>query len=89
MKLILPVLTILLFAFVSFGQEDEPNKGIELYLQGDYNGAITILQNAVQTDKENRDAWFYLGMSFARIKKNKEAVKALKKRRFYRFKESV
>lgn len=78
MKLILSMLTILLFAFVAFGQ-DEPDKGIELYLQGDYNGAITVLQNAVQTDENNREAWLYLGMSFARIKNNKEALKALKK----------
>jgi tetratricopeptide (TPR) repeat protein len=78
MKLTLSMLTILLFAFVAYGQ-DEPDKGIELYLLGDYNSAITVLQNVVQTDKNNRDAWFYLGMSLARVKKNKEALKALRK----------
>lgn len=78
MKLTLSMIAILLFAFVAFGQ-DEPDKGIELYLQGDYNGAITVLQNVVQTDTNNRDAWLYLGMSLARVKKHKEAVKALRK----------
>jgi TonB family protein len=78
MKLTLSMLTILLFAVVAFGQ-DKTDKGIELYLQGDYNGAISILQDVVQTNKNNRDAWLYLGMSFARIRKNKEALKALRK----------
>ncbi len=78
MKLSLSILSIFLFVVVAFGQ-NAPDKGIELYLQGDYNGAITVLQNVVQIDKKNRDAWLYLGMRFARIRKNKEALKALRK----------
>ncbi len=77
MKFTLSILTILLFALSAFGQ-NERDKGIELFLQGDYKGAIAVLQNVVQTDKKNRDGWFCLGMSLARIKKNKDAVKALR-----------
>lgn len=78
MKFTLSILTILLFACVAFGQ-NERDKGVGLYLQGDYNSAIAILQNVVQTDKKNRVAWLYLGMSFARARKNSEALKALRK----------
>jgi tetratricopeptide (TPR) repeat protein len=78
MKFTLSILTILLFVLVAFGQE-ESDKGIELYEQGNYTGAITVLQNVVQADKKNRDAWFHLGMSFAKTGKNNQAVKALRK----------
>lgn len=78
MKLTLSILTILFFALATFGQS-ERDKGIELYLQGDYNGAVTILQKVVQTEKKNRDAWLYLGMSLARTGKKNEALKALRK----------
>lgn len=77
MKLTLTIITTLLCALPAFGQS--AGGGIELYEKGDYNGAITILQNVVQTDKKNRDAWLFLGMSFARTGKNTEALKALRK----------
>src|SRR5689334_15644508 len=78
MKLILSISIILMAAFIAFGQ-DGRDKGIELYQTGDYNAAIPILQNVVATNNKDRDAWLYLGMSFARIKKDKEALKALRK----------
>lgn len=78
MKTLLLTLTILMFAVVAFGQ-NERDKGIELYQSGDYNAAISILQNVVTADKKDRDAWLYLGLSFARIKKDNEALKALRK----------
>jgi outer membrane biosynthesis protein TonB len=77
MKFTFLILTILLFVFSAFGQ-NERDKGIELYLQGDYNSSIVILQQAVQADKKDRDAWLFLGMSLARTRKNNEAIKALR-----------
>lgn len=38
-------------------------RGIELYRQGDIKGAIESLQAAVKEQKDDADAWFYLGLS--------------------------
>jgi tetratricopeptide (TPR) repeat protein len=78
MKFILSSLTILLFCTFGFGQS-EREKGIDLYKNGDYISAIEVLQNVVKTDDKDRDAWLFLGMSFVKTKKNKEALKALRK----------
>ena len=78
MKFILSLLTILLFCTFGFGQS-EREKGIDLYENGDYISAIEVLQNVVKTDDKDRDAWLFLGMSFVKTKKNKEALKALRK----------
>ena len=78
MKFIFLILAVLSFSFAAFGQTDR-EKGIALYQSNDYNAAVTVLQEAVKADANDRDAWFYLGMSLARNKKVKEAVKALRK----------
>lgn len=78
MKITLLIFTILLFSFAAFGQT-ERDKGIELYQSNDYSTAVTVLQNAVKVDQNDRDAWLYLGMSLARAKKTTEAMKALRK----------
>jgi tetratricopeptide (TPR) repeat protein len=78
MKLTLSILTILLSAFIAFGQTDL-DKGIELYQSNDYNAAISVLQGVVNADQNDRDAWLFLGMSLAQAKKTKEAIKALRK----------
>lgn len=78
MKFILSLLTILLFFSFGFGQS-EREKGIDFYKNGDYISAIEVLQNVVKTDDKDRDGWLFLGMSFVKTKKNKEALTALRK----------
>jgi tetratricopeptide (TPR) repeat protein len=65
----------------AFAQTDftDREKGIELYTSGKYQEAIETLQKAVETDKEDKQAWLYLGASFARQKDDKQADKALNK----------
>jgi len=81
MKLLL-LTFILLFAFslTAFAQtENERNKGVEFYRQGEYEKAIEILQNSVKLEEKDRLAWMYLGASFVKLKKDNDAVKAFQK----------
>lgn len=80
MKLSRLLFIILIFSFtVSIFAQSETEKGIELYRNGDYDQAITVLENAVKIDEKDRQAWLYLGMSFGRKGKDKDALKALRK----------
>lgn len=49
-------------------QQPEPLKttarGIQLYQQGDADGAIKILQEVVENHPDDADAWYYLGLAF-------------------------
>jgi tetratricopeptide (TPR) repeat protein len=73
-------LTLLFSSGLVFAQsEGEFEKGVGLYNQGDYQKAGETLQKLVETDKENRKAWLYLGMSLMRQKENSKAVKAFQK----------
>ena len=73
----------LLFAFVlllsdfTFAQT-EHEKGIELYHQGKYQEAVISLQKTIDADKNNQESWLYLGMSFAKLKKDEKAIDAFK-----------
>ena len=62
-----------------FAQQDERDKGIEFYNKGEYQQAAEILQKAIETDDQDRKSWLYLGMSYANLKNDKQAVKAFKK----------
>src|SRR5688572_21673005 len=88
MKFILTVFAVLLFSLVICGQS-ERDKGIALYRANDYDAAILALQEAVKADQHDRDAWLYLGMSLAQTKRNKEAVKALRKANSISSKSSI
>lgn len=55
---------------------NELSRGIELYKSGEAENAIKIFSPIVKKEKENIDAWFYLGMASARARKPREAIKA-------------
>jgi tetratricopeptide (TPR) repeat protein len=40
------------------------DRGIELYQQGDANGAIEALRHAVQNNEKDGSAWHYLGLAY-------------------------
>ena len=40
------------------------DRGIELYQQGDANGAIEALRHAVQSNQKDGTAWHYLGLAY-------------------------
>ena len=60
-------------------QADERESGIELYEKGDTAGAIRALQGFVKRNKNDIRAWHHLGLSFAKLNKTDEALKAHEK----------
>jgi TonB family protein len=54
----------------------ERDRGIQLYTQGDNKGAINTLRAAVKRDKNDGDAWYYLGLALVRLNDMKSARKA-------------
>ena len=81
MKLsLLAFILFFVFSLTAFAQmENERDKGIEFYRQGEYEKAIEILQNSVKMEEKDRLAWMYLGASFVKLKKDNDAVKAFRK----------
>lgn len=82
------IVLIFVFTLSSFAQT-ERDKGIEFYQQGKYERAIEVLQNALKEDETDGDAWKYLGMAYARIGKNGEAISALEKCQVIACKKSI
>lgn len=74
------LLCALLFsASAVFAQQTEREKGFEFYDKGEYQKAVETLQKVVEANEEDKNAWLYLGMSHAHLRKQSLAVKALKK----------
>jgi TonB family protein len=65
---------LLIFASSVFAQDAVNN--YEFYEKGDYQKSAEVLRKAVDNDKNDRRAWLYLGMSYARLKRTEEALKA-------------
>ena len=70
---------IIVFSVVSIFAQSETEKGVELYRNGDFDGAIVCLKKVVEIDKKDRKAWTYFGASLVKKEKNKEAMKAFRK----------
>jgi tetratricopeptide (TPR) repeat protein len=87
-KLVVVFTFVLSITNLAFAQT-EREKGVELYQNGDYEKATESLQKAVEADKKDYDAWLYLGMSLARLKKTSKAVDALNKADKISSKENV
>lgn len=73
------LICLILFSAISIFAQSETEKGVELYRNGDFNGAITILENVVKTDEKDRKAWLYLGVSLGKKGKDTDALKAFRK----------
>ena len=50
-------------------------RGIELYRQGDANGAVEALRGAVKTNRDDAEAWHYLGLALL-LKGSKDEARA-------------
>jgi TonB family protein len=55
------------------------DRGIQLYKQGDPKGAIEVLRTTVKRDKEDAEAWHYLGLAELGVGDKNEARKAFEK----------
>lgn len=81
MKTLLILLVSFVFLCVSMvsAQQGETEKAIEFYRNGDFSSALNILKMVVETDKEDRKAWLYLGACYVRSRNEKLAREAFKK----------
>ncbi len=58
------------------GLLEERDRGIQLYQQGDFPGAVKALRSATHKDKANLKAWHWLGLALERQGKPDDAHKA-------------
>lgn len=72
------LLSLVFLSTISIFAQNETEKGVELYRNGDYDGAISVLENVVKTDEKDRKVWIYLGASYVKKKKDQEAGKAFR-----------
>src|SRR5688500_16036981 len=82
MKRLFSLIVIALFAVSSgFAQQEKPerDKAFDLYERGEYQEAIEIFRQVVETDKKNRRSWLFLAMALAKTGKAEEALKAAQK----------
>jgi tetratricopeptide (TPR) repeat protein len=49
---------------VSSNASTDHDRGIELFQQGDANGAVEALRHAVQSNEKDGTAWHYLGLAY-------------------------
>jgi Tfp pilus assembly protein PilF len=78
---------VFLSAAVSFAQT-ERDKGIAFYESGDYRAAVTSLEKAVARNKNDNEAWLFLGMAYARTRESNKAVSAFERSRTVRSKDA-
>lgn len=55
---------------------DELTRGIELYRQGSYSDTVKLMRALSKKQKDNADAWHYLGLALMKQDKVKDASKA-------------
>jgi tetratricopeptide (TPR) repeat protein len=79
--LLLSLTAVLMPVSLSFGAQQEPSttardRGIQLYQKGDHQGAIEALRAATSKNKDDGEAWHYLGLALLAEGKKDEARKA-------------
>lgn len=78
--LILSVLvSLLLFPTVMPAQQTDRDLYVNHYRSRQYEKAILVLKRITKQNSSDGDAWYYLGLSYLEIGKEKDAVKALEK----------
>ena len=83
MKIILIVGWILLCATLGFAQSvSGTESGMDLYRNGEFEKAVEVLERVVRPDSTDKLAWMYLGASYLKLDKKKEATLAFQKSKF-------
>ena len=80
MKTLYLLILTLVFSVSAIAQTQlDRNVGLDFYRQGEYEKAINNLQKIVESEEKDRLAWLYLGASYLKTKKEKEALKAFQR----------
>lgn len=70
---------VLTFVFSVFAQQTERERGVALYKQNDFGGAVASLKKATKADAADEQSWYYLGLAYLKNNETKSAIKALQK----------
>ena len=78
------IFILLLFLCVDTPQAQEVvssdlSRGLEYFGQGDYENASAEFSKIIKSDPDNKDAYYYLGITYLRAEKYSEAVVPFKK----------
>ena len=76
MKYLLLLVAAFIFAIPVAGQDNDRDRGIALYREGNYTEAAAALRKAIETDKRDGPAWRYLGAALVNLGEDEEALKA-------------
>jgi TonB family protein len=68
-----------LAAIAVIGQQTEREQYLELYKQGEYEKAITVLRRVTKKNSSDGEALHYLGLCYVNLDRSKEAIKPLEK----------
>jgi TonB family protein len=55
---------------------DAAARGAEMYRAGDFAGAVQVLKQVTEKDKDDADAWRFLGLAYEKLGKHEDALKA-------------
>lgn len=58
---------------------EELTRGVDLYKRGEYNDTVKLLRELTKKQKDNADAWHYLGLALMKQDKVKDAGKSFEK----------
>src|SRR6185503_20138641 len=75
------ILVMFLLAGTAFAQQTERDRGIDLYREGKFADAISVLEKSVAADESDRAAWLYLAGAYIHTDEKSKAMKAFDKSR--------
>lgn len=76
---IIPVFGLLFLVGAANAQTEERDRGIELYREGKYTEAVTILESFANADPKDRQAWLFLGAAHVQLGNDKLARRSFVK----------
>ncbi len=76
---LLAVIVVFVFAGAVSAQVGARDRAIEFYREGKYADAVRLLEETVQADPKDREAWIYLGAAYVHSGNDKLARKAFRK----------
>jgi TonB family protein len=68
-----------ILAIPAISQQTDRDLYVSLYKQNEYEKAIIVLKRLTKQKASDGDAWYYLGLTYLKVEKEKDAARALEK----------
>src|SRR5689334_20230521 len=62
-----------------FSQQTDRDLYVGLYNKGEYEKAQIVLKRLTKQNSSDADAWYYLGLTYLKVEKERDATKAFEK----------